>query len=285
MKAAQTFACGGRQLDLSKPHVMGVLNVTPDSFSDGGHFVSPAKAVDHALRMEDAGATFIDVGGESTRPGADPVSVEEELARTIPVIEALKSRTACLVSIDTSTPEVIRQAAAAGAHLINDVRALTRDGAMAAAVETGLPVCLMHMKGTPRTMQKNPQYHDVVNEVSGYLGDRRDAALQAGIAADRILLDPGFGFGKTLDQNLALLRELDALHALGCPILVGMSRKSMLGNILGKPVNERLAGSLAVAVMAFERGASIIRVHDVVETVDALRVAEAVLHGINDSTT
>ena len=276
MTAAQTFACGGRKLDLGKPHVMGVLNVTPDSFSDGGHFVSPHKAVEHALRMEDAGATFIDIGGESTRPGANPVSVEEELERTIPVIQALKSRTSCLISIDSSTPEVFLQAAREGANLLNDVRALTREGALSAAVATGLPVCLMHMKGSPRTMQINPQYQDVVNEVIGCLKERRDDIVAAGIPADQVMLDPGFGFGKTLEQNLALLRSLDAFRALGCPLLVGMSRKSMIGAILDKPVEERLFGSIAVAVMAFERGASIIRVHDVAETVDALRVASAV---------
>jgi dihydropteroate synthase len=203
--------------------------------------------------------------------------VDEELQRTIPVIEALVSRTDCLISIDSSTPEVFREAARAGAHLINDVRALTREGALSAAAETRLPVCLMHMKGTPRTMQNNPSYDDVVNEVTGYLADRIAAAVDAGIAAHQIMVDPGFGFGKTLEQNLALLRGLQAFTALGCPLLVGMSRKSMIGNILDKPVDQRLSGSLAVAVMAYERGASVIRVHDVEETVDALRVAAAVI--------
>lgn len=276
MTATQTFACGGKQLDLGKPHVMGVLNVTPDSFSDGGHFVSVAKAVDHALRMEDAGAAFIDIGGESTRPGADPVTVEEELNRTIPVIQALASRSDCLISIDSSNPEVFLSAAREGAHLINDVRALTRDGAMAAAVETGLPVCLMHMKGTPRTMQNNPEYLDVVAEVMSYLRERRDDAVASGIAAGQIMLDPGFGFGKTLEQNLELLRRLDEFQELGCPLLVGMSRKSMIGVILDKPVEQRLYGSIAAAIMAFQGGASIIRVHDVMETADALRVVSAV---------
>lgn len=277
MTATQIFACGSRQLDLSKPHVMGVLNVTPDSFSDGGHFVSVDKAVEHALRMEDAGATFIDIGGESTRPGAAPVSVQEELERTVPVIQALSSRTDCLLSIDSSTPEVFEEAATAGAHLINDVRALTRQGALASAAKTGLPVCLMHMQGEPKNMQDNPSYHDVVDEVSGFLKQRVLACESQGIRRDQIMLDPGFGFGKTLSQNLQLLNHLDKFDVIGCPLLVGMSRKSMIGAILDKAVDQRLFGSIAVAVMAFERGASIIRVHDVEETVDALKVASAVI--------
>ncbi|MDX1692770.1 MAG: dihydropteroate synthase [Ketobacteraceae bacterium] len=277
MTAAHLFAFGARKLDLDKPHVMGVLNVTPDSFSDGGHFVSVEKAVAHALFMEDAGATFIDIGGESTRPGADPVPPQQELERTIPVIQALKGRTDCLISIDSSTPEVFSQAAREGAHLINDVRALSREGALAAAAATGLPVCLMHMKGTPKTMQNDPQYTDVINEVSRYLRERIAAAREAGIPADQIMVDPGFGFGKTLEQNLDLLRGLESFRALGCPILVGMSRKSMIGKILDKPVEQRLYGSLALAVMACERGASVIRVHDVPETVDALKLASAVM--------
>lgn len=278
MTTVQTFACGGRKLDLSKPHVMGVLNVTPDSFSDGGHFISPDKAVAHALRMEDAGATFIDVGGESTRPGADPVSVAEELARTIPVIEAIATRSDCLISIDSSTPEVFREAAGAGAHLINDVRALMRPGAMQAAVATGLPVCLMHMQGEPKTMQDNPAYQDLVSEVMDFLRGRIQACINAGIPGNQIMVDPGFGFGKTLQQNLTLLHQLAAFRELQCPVLVGMSRKSMIGQLLDKPVEQRLYGSLAAAVMACERGAAIIRVHDVAETVDALTVAAAVMN-------
>lgn len=256
---------------------MGVLNVTPDSFSDGGHFVSLDKAVEHALRMEDAGATFIDIGGESTRPGADPVSVEQELERTIPVIQALKGRVDCLISIDSSTPEVFHAAAEAGAHLINDVRALQRPGALQAAADTLLPVCLMHMQGQPKTMQNNPQYTNVVADVLGFLQQRILVCQQQGIAADKIMVDPGFGFGKTLEQNLNLLHHLCEFKALGCPVLVGMSRKSMIGALLDKPVEQRLYGSLAVAVMAYERGASIIRVHDVAATVDALKVAAAVV--------
>lgn len=277
MTAAQTFACGGRQLDLTKPHVMGVLNVTPDSFSDGGHFVSVETAVEHALAMADAGATFIDIGGESTRPGADPVSIQEELERTIPVIEALSARTECLISIDSSTPEVFQEAASAGAHLINDVRALQRDGALQAAAATGLPVCLMHMQGEPQNMQDSPSYLDVVNDVLGFLRQRIEDCRDVGVAPNQIMVDPGFGFGKTLEQNLQLLHHLDKFDVLNCPILVGMSRKSMIGAILNKSVEQRLFGSVAVAVMAFERGASIVRVHDVEETVDALKVASAVM--------
>lgn len=278
MTATPTFLCGGRQLDLNNPHVMGVLNVTPDSFSDGGHFVSVEKAVEHALRMEDAGAAFIDIGGESTRPGADPVTVEQELARTIPVIQALSSRTDCLISIDSSTPEVFNEAAAAGAHLINDVRALQRAGALEAAAESGLPVCLMHMQGDPKTMQDRPTYESVVDEVLGFLKERIEACNAVGIGLDKVMIDPGFGFGKTLEQNLLLLHHLDKFDVLGSPLLVGMSRKTMIGTILDKPVDQRLIGSVAVAVMAFERGASIIRVHDVEETVDALKVASAVMN-------
>ncbi|MCG8670866.1 MAG: dihydropteroate synthase [Pseudomonadales bacterium] len=278
MTATQIFACGGQTLDLNQPHVMGVLNVTPDSFSDGGHFVSTEKAVAHALQMEDAGAAFIDVGGESTRPGAEPVTVEHELERTIPVIQALADRVDCLISIDTSTPEVMLAAANAGAHLINDVRALRRKGAMDAAVHTALPVCLMHMQGEPGTMQDRPQYDNVVDEVCAFLEARIEDCVAAGIAQNQIMIDPGFGFGKTLEQNISLLHHLDAFHRLNCPLLVGMSRKSMIGAILDKPVDQRLYGSLAVAVMAYQYGASIIRVHDVSETVDALKVAAAVVN-------
>ncbi|MCG8315351.1 MAG: dihydropteroate synthase [Pseudomonadales bacterium] len=280
MTASKLFACGGRQLDLTKPHVMGVLNVTPDSFSDGGHFVSVEKAVGHALRMEDDGAAFIDIGGESTRPGAEPVSAALELERTIPVIQGLNGRTDCLISIDTSTPQVIEAAAKEGAHLINDVRALQRQDALSAAASTGLPVCLMHMQGQPRTMQKNPVYRDVVQDVKTFLSGRLQACESVGIKKQHILLDPGFGFGKTLQQNLLLLHHLDALADLECPLLVGMSRKSMIGQILDKTVEQRLFGSLAVAVMAFERGASIVRVHDVAASVDALRVASAVMDAV-----
>lgn len=267
--------CAERQLDLSVPQVMGVLNVTPDSFSDGGLFIGREKALDHARYMADAGAAIIDVGGESARPGALPVSVQEELDRVLPIVEALSRETPCLISVDTSTPEVMLASAKAGAHLINDVRALSREGAMAGAVAAGLPVCLMHMQGQPATMQQAPVYHDVVSEVYGYLEERITLCLQAGIAKDQLLVDPGFGFGKTLEHNLQLLKYLSAFGDLGCPVLVGLSRKSMLGTLLNKPVQGRLAGSLALALLAIERGANIVRVHDVEETVDAVKVIQS----------
>lgn len=273
----RSLQCGPRVLELSAPVVMGVLNVTPDSFSDGGRFLHPDTALRRAQAMVDDGAAIVDVGGESTRPGAEPVSVDEELERVIPVVEAVSSRLDTVVSVDTSTPEVMRAAVAAGAGMINDVRALRRDGALEAAAETGLPVCLMHMQGEPRTMQRAPRYEDdVVAEVRTFLRGRIQACEQAGIGRDRLLLDPGFGFGKMLAHNLRLLNELGSLDE-GLPLLVGMSRKSMIAGVLERPVDERLAGSLAVAVLAVERGASIIRAHDVRETVDAVRMARAVL--------
>lgn len=267
--------CGKRQLDLSVPQVMGVLNVTPDSFSDGGLFIGREKALDHARYMADAGATLIDVGGESTRPGALPVTVQEELDRVLPVIEALSQETECLISVDTSTPEVMLAAAKAGAHLINDVRALSRPGALNAAAVAGLPVCLMHIQGEPSTMQRAPEYCDVVSEVYEYLEGRIELCLQAGIAKSQLLVDPGFGFGKTLEHNLLLLKYLSVFADLGCPVLVGLSRKSILGAILDKPVQERLAGSLALAMLALERGANIVRVHDVAETMDVVKVIQS----------
>ena len=271
--------CGARTLTLSAPVVMGVLNVTPDSFSDGGRFTGRDAALRHARQMLADGAAIIDVGGESTRPGAAPVSPQEELDRVIPVVEVLAAELDAVISLDTSTPEVMTEGARAGAGLINDVRALQRPGALAAAAASQLPVCLMHMQGQPDTMQQAPRYDDVVAEVSDFLTARVAACEAAGIPRQRLLLDPGFGFGKTLAHNLRLLRELDRLHALGLPLLVGMSRKSMIGQALGRAVDERLPGSLALAVMAVERGAQIVRVHDVRETVDALRMAWAVLHG------
>jgi dihydropteroate synthase len=266
--------CGGRPLDLSRPRVMGILNVTPDSFSDGGRYVDPARALDHALAMVEAGADMIDVGGESTRPGAAPVPPDEELARVIPVIEAVAPRIPVPVSVDTSRPEVMRVAAQAGAGLINDVRALRLPGALEAARDTGLPVCIMHMRTQdPRTMQDDPRYRDVVGEVTEFLLGRMADCEAAGIARGRIVLDPGFGFGKTLEHNLALFRALPALVALGLPVLVGVSRKGMIGALLGdRPVEQRVHGSVAAALMAAERGAAILRVHDVGPTVDALRV-------------
>lgn len=269
--------CGARQLDLSRPVVMGVLNVTPDSFSDGGHFVELDSAIRQAEQMLCEGAAIIDVGGESTRPGASSPGLDEELDRVIPVLEALSSRLDVTLSIDTSTPEVMHAAVAAGAGMINDVRALQRPGALHAAVGAAVPVCLMHMQGSPRTMQENPSYADVSAEILGFLQARVDAAVAAGIRADAILLDPGFGFGKTLEHNLSLLRELERFQVLGKPLLVGFSRKSMIGQVLARPPTERLAGSLALAVMAVERGARIIRAHDVAATVDAVKMVEAVM--------
>ena len=259
---------------------MGVLNITPDSFSDGGRWLSGDKPDLDALRREaDAmcasGARVLDVGGESTRPGAAPVSELEELDRVVPVVEALSAGCNAIVSVDTSTPAVMRAAAAAGAGMLNDVRALRRDGALAAAAQTGLPVCLMHMQRDPATMQVEPNYGDVVEDVAGFLGRRATACRDAGIDAQRILLDPGFGFGKTLAHNLALLAGLSHLIVLGYPLLVCLSRKSMIAKLTGRDVGERLAGSISLALLAAERGASLLRVHDVAETADALRILAA----------
>ncbi|EIK44052.1 dihydropteroate synthase [Cellvibrio sp. BR] len=261
--------------------VMGILNTTPDSFSDGGSYYKNHRlSLDLALRRAEQmlldGAQIIDVGGESTRPGAPIVSVQEELDRVIPVVEAVVGQLGALVSVDTSSASVIRESASRGASLINDVRALQREGAVAAAAETGLPVCLMHMQGEPDTMQQNPNYSDVVEQVFGFLEARLAVCQAAGIAREQILLDPGFGFGKTLAHNLALLKHLPEFARFGLPLLVGMSRKSMVAQLLGRPVEQRLAGSLALAMLAAERGAAIIRVHDVAETVDVLKVLAAV---------
>jgi len=269
--------CGAYTLDLARPRVMGILNVTPDSFSDGGRFLDREAALRQGRALVAEGADILDVGGESTRPGAATVSVQEELDRVIPVIEALAGELPVPLSIDTSKPEVIEAAVAAGASLINDVAALRRPGALAAAAEAGVPVCLMHMQGEPGTMQQQPTYRDVVAEVRDFLAGRVAACEAAGIPRDRLLVDPGFGFGKTLAHNLALLRDLRTLHGLGVPVLVGLSRKSMIGALLdGAPVGERLYGSLAAAVLAVERGAAIVRVHDVAPTVQALRIVAAV---------
>lgn len=259
---------------------MGILNTTPDSFSDGGsYYQGQCLSVDLVLRraeeMLNQGAQIIDIGGESTRPGAPVVSAQEELDRVIPAVEAVVNRLGAIVSVDTSSPNVISEAAKYGAGLINDVRALQREGALVAAAATGLPVCLMHMQGEPDSMQNSPIYGDVVAQVSDFLRARALACESAGIASEQILLDPGFGFGKTLEHNLALLNGLPKLASLGFPLLVGMSRKSMLGHLLGRPVEQRLAGSLALAMLAAERGAAIIRVHDVAETVDVLKVLAA----------
>lgn len=272
--------CGSTLLDLTLPRVMGVLNVTPDSFSDGGRYVSHARALEHARAMIEAGAAIIDVGGESTRPGAAPVSVEEELRRVIPVVEQLARGGHAIVSVDTSTPEVIRAAAAAGATLINDVRGLLRSGALEAAAATDCAVCVMHMQGEPDTMQRRPEYADVVAEVKRYLQKRVAACEAAGIGRDRIVIDPGFGFGKTVAHNLELVRQLPEFVALRLPVLMGMSRKSTIAVITGRAGGGRSAGSLALAVAAVLRGAHIIRAHDVAETVDALLVAHAVQTGV-----
>jgi dihydropteroate synthase len=268
--------CGGRPLDLTAPRVMGILNVTPDSFSDGGFFFAADQALRHAERMVAEGADLIDVGGESTRPGAAAVPVDEEIRRVVPVVEALVRHFPVPVSVDTSKPEVMRAAADAGAGLINDVRALRGEGALDAARATGLPVCLMHMQGEPATMQQAPVYDDVVADVAAFLRERLAVCREAGIPAQRLLVDPGFGFGKTFAHNLALLARLAEFGALGTPLLVGLSRKSMLGQLSGRPPEERTAASVAAAVLAVQRGAVIVRVHDVAATVDALRIVDAV---------
>lgn len=256
---------------------MGVLNVTPDSFSDGGNFATLVQAVAHALQMVADGADILDIGGESTRPGAAPVSEQQEIDRVVPVIEAIRSETDIPVSVDSSKPGVMRAAVAAGACLINDVRALQLPGALEAAVSLDVPVCLMHMQGEPDSMQDDPRYYDVVREVRDYLLARASACEAAGLSSNRILLDPGFGFGKTLAHNLSLLKHLDRLVECNYPVLVGMSRKSMIGQVLDLPVDERLHPSVALAVMAAWQGAKVIRVHDVKPTVQALRMCQAVM--------
>ncbi len=271
-----TLSCGARTLDVSAPVVMGVLNVTPDSFSDGGRYTSLDAALRQSERMLADGAAIIDVGGESTRPGAAPVSEQQELDRVIPVVEALHRELDALVSVDTSTPAVIRACAGAGAGMINDVRSLRRPGALEAAAGTGLAVCLMHMQGEPGTMQNDPHYEDVTAEVIAFLEQRIGACVDAGIPRDKLLVDPGFGFAKTVQHNLRLLAELSRLASLELPLLVGLSRKSLFGKVLDRPVEQRLAGSLAAAVMCVERGARIVRAHDVKETVDSVRFAHAV---------
>ena len=271
--------CAGKTLDLSRPRVMGILNVTPDSFSDGGCFTELDAALRQAERMLAEGADILDVGGESTRPGASAVSLEEEMARVLPVVERLSAAFDVPLSVDTSKPEMMRAAVAAGAGMINDVNALNAPGALEAAAVSAVPVCLMHMQGEPRTMQTAPQYDDVVADIIDYLGRRVMACVQAGIPRERLLIDPGFGFGKTLQHNLELLRDLGRFGELGLPILVGISRKSMLGAVTRRPVGERVAASIAAAIMAVERGAGIVRVHDVADTVDALKVWRAAMHG------
>mgnify|MGYP005820971901 CR=1 FL=1 len=268
--------CAGKRLDLSRPAVMGVLNLTPDSFSGDGLGRNPDAACAHALALQAAGAAAIDIGGESTRPGAAQVSVHEELARVLPVIERLAPQLAVPISIDTRHAEVMRAAVAAGAGLINDVAALRERGALEVVAALGVPVILMHMQGEPGTMQQAPHYDDVVAEVVAFLEQRVAACLDAGIPRERLLLDPGFGFGKSTAHNLALLRGLPALGRMGLPVAAGLSRKSMIGAITGAPVEQRLGGSIALALLAAERGARLLRVHDVAATVQALAILDAV---------
>jgi dihydropteroate synthase len=271
------FNCGKYQLNLNRPHVMGIVNVTSDSFSDGGDYASTEKAVAHALELVAQGADILDIGGESTRPGATPVGLDEELARVIPVIEKLSKLSNVPLSIDTYKPEVMRAAIDAGADIVNDVRALQEDGALEVVASSDVGVCLMHMQGLPQTMQHDPQYVDVVAEVTEFLRTRSAAARQAGIENKRIVLDPGFGFGKRTAHNIALIQHLEKIASLGLPLLVGLSRKSVLGKMIGADdVNARLYASLAASVISAMKGAHIVRVHDVRATVDALKVVAAV---------
>ena len=273
---AQTLDCNGRPLALDRPRICGVLNITDDSFSDGGRFSDPQRAIAHGLKLVEEGADLLDVGGESTRPGAGEVTIDEEIRRVVPVIEALAKQAMVPISIDTSKPEVMRAAVAAGAGLINDVYALRRAGALAAAAELGVPVCVMHMQGEPRTMQDAPDYDDVVADVHRFLAERLFACQMAGIDKKKILIDPGFGFGKTLEHNLALLRGLDRFPELA-PVMVGLSRKAMIGTLTARTTpGDRAAGSAAAALIAVQRGAAIARVHDVAVTRDALAVWTAV---------
>jgi len=267
--------CGKFQFNLARPLVMGIVNVTPDSFSDGGQYASSASGIAHALQLIAEGADILDIGGESTRPGAAVVSEQEELDRVLQVIEGLRG-ISIPISIDTYKPAVMRAALAAGASMVNDINALQADGALEAVAASAAGICLMHKQGAPSTMQQQPQYRDAVAEVSAFLRERIGAAVSAGITRERIVIDPGFGFGKTLAHNLDLLRELKVFEGLGAPVLAGLSRKSMLGAITGRGVNERAAASVAAALLAVQRGAFIVRVHDVRETVDALKIWNAV---------
>ncbi len=269
--------CGQFKLDLTRPRVMGILNVTPDSFSDGGHFSQVDAAIQHALILIEEGVDILDIGGESTRPNATPVSLQQELDRVLPVIEGLVAHQISIpISIDTYKPQVMRAAIAAGASIVNDIKALQEEGALAVVASTDVGVCLMHMQGTPQTMQDNPHYLDVVNEVSAFLSERVAVCQQAGIAYDRILIDPGFGFGKTRAHNITLIQKLDALMQLELPILVGLSRKSVLGQVTGNDVDARLYASVAASVVSVMKGAKIVRVHDVKATVEALKVVAAI---------
>jgi dihydropteroate synthase len=277
--ATRHLICGRHRIALDRPRVMGVLNVTPDSFYDGGRYADPARALDHAREMLDDGAAIIDIGGESTRPGAAPTSEAEELDRVLPLFEALRAdcdARGVPLSVDTRKPAVMRAAISAGASMVNDINALRAEGALDQIAHSGVAVCLMHMQGEPLTMQKSAVYDDdVVAVVAAFLAERTAACERAGVARGRIAVDPGFGFGKTIEHNVALLRRLPEIVALGYPVVAGLSRKSTIGILTGRPVGERAAGSLAAALAAVERGASLVRVHDVRETVDALKVWEA----------
>ncbi len=269
------FSCGRFQLELTRPLLMGIINVTPDSFSDGGLYADTQAAIAHGLKLVEEGADILDIGGESTRPGATPVALEQELQRVLPVIKGLSQHIAIPISIDSYKPQVMRAALAAGASIVNDVRALQEPGAIDVVAESDAGVCLMHAQGTPQNMQDNPQYDDVVSEVAAFLRARAQALLDAGVSKDRICIDPGFGFGKRSCHNIALLKQLPRLCGLGYPVLAGLSRKSVLGQIAGGEVENRLAASIAAAMIAAMKGAAIIRVHDVKATADALKVVQA----------
>lgn len=270
------FHCGQFTIDLAAPRVMGIINVTPDSFSDGGKYAHTQKAVEHALALVAQGADILDIGGESTRPNATPVGLQEELDRVIPVIELLAKQVSIPISIDTYKPKVMQAALDAGASIINDVRALQEEGALEVAAKSSAGICLMHMQGTPQTMQQNPHYENVTNDVKSFLKARLQASIDAGIDASRILLDPGFGFGKTREHNITLIRELESFVELGQPLLVGLSRKSVLGQVTGNDVDARLYASIAASVIAAMKGAKILRVHDVSATVQALKIVTAI---------
>lgn len=272
---AMLFRCGKFELNLSRPHVMGIVNVTPDSFSDGGRFASTELAVAHAMQLIQNGADILDIGGESTRPSAIPVSLDEELNRVIPVIQALNKLASVPISIDTYKPEVMSEAISAGADIVNDVRALQEPIALEVVANSNVGVCLMHMQGTPQTMQIEPHYDDVVLEVQDFLIARLNAAINAGITKNRILLDPGFGFGKRTQDNIALLQQLDKLNNIGQPLLVGLSRKSILGVIAGVNTEQKLHAGIAASIISVMKGVKIVRVHDVKATVDALKVFNA----------
>ena len=278
--AGPVLECAGRRLDLSRPVVMGIINVTPDSFSDGaslyrGSNLDIERAMTRAREMVASGAAILDIGGESTRPGASPVSVNEEMDRVLPLVARIAAELETVISVDTSTPALMREAANAGAGLLNDVRALTREGALEAAAAANVPICLMHMQGEPGSMQVAPHYDDVVEDVCEYLQSRIASCERQGIARNRLLLDPGFGFGKSVTHNLKLLRELPRLAAIGLPLVVSLSRKSLIGKLLGREVGQRLPASLALAVLAAQRGAAVIRTHDVAATVDAVSMLMA----------